>query len=265
MTSVGACVAVITTAARQQTTYRAELLSRAVTMAIFMAVFMALWSTAFRTTGDTVISGFTFPMMIWYLIMTETVVLSTSRIFLEISESVKSGELAYSLVRPISYPLLAIMESLGNSLPRFATNLITGVIVVWPIVGTIAGSVEGLGAFLVVAVLGLVLDALVALIIGLSAFWIEDVTPVSWIYQKLLFTVGGMFVPLDFFPSWLRNVVDYLPFRLIVYAPAKMFVAFDFAAFSRTLLHMGIYLVIFGALVAAVWRAAKRRMVIQGG
>lgn len=234
-------------------------------MAIFMAVFMALWSTAFKTSGSDVISGFSFRMMIWYLIMTETVVLSTSRIFLDISESVKSGELAYSLVRPISYPILQVMQSLGNSLPRFLTNLITGVAVVWPILGAVAGSFEGLCAFLVLAFLGLLLDALIALLIGLTAFWIEDVTPVSWIYQKLLFTVGGMFVPLDLFPAWLRSIVDYLPFRLIVYAPAKMFVAFSLGSFCAALLQVCIYVVVFSVVLLAVWQAAKRRMVIQGG
>jgi ABC-2 type transport system permease protein len=257
--------ALISTAARQQTTYRAELFSRVVSMAIFMAVFMALWSTAFRTSGNQVISGFSFQMMIWYLIMTETMVLSTSRIFLEISESVKNGELAYSLVRPVSYPVLQVMQSLGNSVPRFLTNLTTGVAVVWPVLGTVAGSIEGFCAFLVLAIFGLLLDALLALLIGLTAFWIEDVTPVYWIYQKLLFTVGGMLVPLDFFPEWLRGVVDHLPFRLVVYAPAKMFVAFDFGAFCKTVAQDCIYVAIISFVLWAVWQAARRRMVIQGG
>ena len=88
-------------AARQQWAYRGELLMRSVSMVLFMGVFMALWSTAFAVRGGEALAGYTLVDIVWYLAMTETVTLSSSRAFIAISEAVKSGDLAYTHPLPL--------------------------------------------------------------------------------------------------------------------------------------------------------------------
>ena len=75
---------VMRTAARQQWVYRAELAMRAVQMVLFMGVFMALWTSAFAVSGRAELSGYSLADMVWYLAMTETITLSSSRVFVEI-------------------------------------------------------------------------------------------------------------------------------------------------------------------------------------
>ena len=269
---------VLRVAARQQRVYQAEVIARAIQMALFMGVFMALWSTAFGASGKAELAGYSLAGIVWYLAMTETVILSTSRIFMEISEAVKAGDLAYTLARPLSYPFFQVANSLGNSVPRFLLNLLTAAVVVSLGMGrlplTSAGSVQALGgagslpgliAFLGMAALALLLDALIAVLIGLAAFWLEETDPLFWIYQKLLFTIGGMFLPLEMFPGWLRSAVGWLPFQFITYAPARAFVAFDpdfvlWAVFGQV-----AYIVLLSALVVLVWQRAQRRLVVHGG
>lgn len=251
--------------ARQQWAYRAELALRSISMVLFMGIFIALWRTAYAATGIEHLAGYTLPAMIWYLGMAETLTLSTSRIFNDISEDVKSGQLAYTLTRPIPYPLFQVAQSLGDSALRFGFNFLTAVIVVTLGAGQVVGSPAGLAAFLALAALGLVLDALMAVLIGLTAFWIEEVMPVYLIYQKLIFSIGGLFLPLEVLPAWLARLSRALPFQLIAYAPARAFVAFDAGFVGRTLaLQLG-YIVVLLLLVGGVWRIAQRRMVIQGG
>ena len=264
---------VLSTAARQQWVYRAELGMRAISMVLFMGVFMALWTTAFGVSGQTELEGYSLVAMVWYLAMTETITLSTSRVFLEISEAVKTGDLAYTLARPLSYPFYQVANSLGNSAPRFLINLLTAAAVVGLGMGRVpvlsgaegAGSLPGLAAFLGMAALALLLDALISVLIGLTAFWIEEVTPVFWIYQKLLFTIGGMFLPLEMFPDWLRQVTKWLPFQFITYAPARAFVAFEPGFVLRAVAGQAAYVAVLAALVALVWRRAQRRLVVHGG
>ncbi len=268
---------VLWTAARQQLAYRAELGMRAIQMVLFMGVFMALWTTAFSVSGRADLEGYRLAEMVWYLAMTETITLSSSRVFVEISEAVKTGSLAYTLARPLSYPFFQVANSLGNSAPRFALNLLTAAAVVGlgirqvPVLassaplGKGAGSLPGLAAFLGMAALALLLDSLVAVLIGLLAFWIEEVTPVFWIYQKLLFTVGGLFLPLEMFPDWLRRVSAWLPFQFITYVPARAFVAFEPGFVLRAVAGQVTYVAILAALVVLVWRRAQRRLVVHGG
>ncbi len=256
---------VLLTAARQQWVYRAELGMRAVQMALFMSVFMALWSTAFGISGQTEMEGFSLAEMVWYLAMTETITLSSARIFAEISEDVKAGNLAYTLARPLSYPAYQVANSLGNSAPRFLLNLLTAALVVGLGTRQIAGSPVSLLAFLGLAALAMLLDALIAVLIGLLAFWIEEVLPAFWIYQKMLFTVGGLFLPLELFPDWLRRIAQWLPFQFITYVPARTFVAFEPSFVLRAAGGQLAYVAVLGGLVALVWRRAQRRLVVHGG
>jgi len=269
------------TSARQQWVYRTELVARAIQMILFMGVFMALWSTAFGVSGRAELEGYTLAQMVWYLAMTETVALSTSRIFIEISEKVKAGDLAYTLARPLSYPFFQVANSLGNSAPRFLLNLLTAAAVVGlgmrqgPVLSPSAslgitsvegaGSLPGLATFLGMAALALLLDAFLAVLIGLLAFWLEEVTPVFWIYQKLLFTVGGLFLPLEMFPEQLQQVARWLPFQFITYAPARAFVAFEPDFVLQAVTGQVGYIAVLSALVALVWRRAQQRLVVHGG
>jgi ABC-2 type transport system permease protein len=115
------------------------------------------------------------------------------------------------------------------------------------------------------ALLALVLDALFAVLIGLSAFWMEETMPLYLIYQKLLFSVGGLFLPLEVFPGWLQQVARWLPFQLITYAPARAFVAFDAGEAGAALLAQLLYIILLSGVVTLVWAFARRRMVVHGG
>ena len=256
---------ILRTAARQQWVYRAEMAMRVIQMALFMGVFMALWATAFGVSGQAELAGYTMVEMVWYLAMTETITLSGSRIFTEISEAVKAGDLAYTLARPLSYPWYQVANSLGGSAPRLLINLLAATAVVGIGMREAAGSLPGLLAFLGMAALALLLDALIAVLIGLLAFWIEEVMPAFWIYQKLLFTVGGLFLPLEMFPDWLRRVAEWLPFQFITYVPARAFVDFDTEFVLRAVAGQVIYIAVFAALMMLVWRRAQRRLVVHGG
>jgi len=256
---------VLRTAARQQWVYRAEMAMRAVQMVLFMGIFVALWSTAFGVSGRAELAGYSLAEVVWYLAMTETIALSTSRVFVEISEAVRAGGVAYQLARPLSYPLYQVANSLGNSTPRFALNLLTATAVAGLGTGQWPGSLRGILAFVGMAALALLLDSLIAVLIGLLAFWIEEVTPAFWIYQKLLFTVGGLFLPLEMFPQWLRRLTRWLPFQFITYAPARAFVDFEPGFVLRAAAGQAIYVTVLSALVALAWGRARRRLVIHGG
>jgi ABC-2 type transport system permease protein len=210
-------------------------------------------------------AGYSLADIVWYLAMTETITLSGSRIFSQISEDVRSGDIAYTLTRPMSYPLVQVAQSLGNSGPRFVLNLVTGCLVAAVGSGQLAGSLGGAAAFLVLGALALVMDALVGVLIGLLSFWIEEVTPAYWIYQKLLFTVGGLFLPIEMFPAALRRLAQWLPFHYIAYAPARAFVAFDAGFALNALSGQLTYIAGLLILIFIAWGRARRRLTVHGG
>jgi ABC-2 type transport system permease protein len=117
----------------------------------------------------------------------------------------------------------------------------------------------------VLGLLSLLLDAGISVLIGLCAFALEEVSPVDWIYQKLVFTIGGMFIPLDIFPDWLRAIADWLPFKYLVYAPARTFVRFDAGFFSESLAGVSLYILLVFALLTLLYARGARRLAVNGG
>jgi ABC-2 type transport system permease protein len=77
--------------------------------------------------------------------------------------------------------------------------------------------------------------------------------------------VGGLFLPLEFFPRALREVVRWLPFQFVTYAPARAFVKFDLAFVAQALAGQVAYIALFAGIVSAVWWRARRRLVVHGG
>src|SRR5262245_37319895 len=57
--------------------------------------------------------------------------------------------------------------------------------------------------------------------IGLLAFWLEDVSPVYWVWQKLLFMLGGLMLPLELYPHVVQRAALFTPFPAMLALPAS--------------------------------------------
>jgi ABC-2 type transport system permease protein len=103
------------------------------------------------------------------------------------------------------------------------------------------------------------------LIIGLLAFYIEEVSPVYWIYQKFVFILGGMLIPLDFFPVWLRNIVRFLPMAYISYFPARLCTNFNGILYLKGFAMQITYILLFIILLSFLFSRGKKRLQVHGG
>jgi ABC-2 type transport system permease protein len=101
--------------------------------------------------------------------------------------------------------------------------------------------------------------------IALSAFWVEETRGLEFVYNKFLFTVGGMLMPIELFPEALQHVVRWLPLQGVVYAPAKTAVAFDSVDLPSLLLMQAGWIVVFGLIAAAVYRRGVKKLNVNGG
>ena len=206
-------------------------------MVVIMVTFVQLWSTTFAATGQSVIDGFSVSDLVWYLVITEVVALSPPRIAQTVDTQVRTGDIAYALARPYSLPLYHVAWYWGDTLVRMPVNALVGGAVAFLAVGPPPTSVGAIFATLVLWIGGITLKALIEMLIGLSAFWVEDTAPIEWIYAKLLYTIGGLLLPLDLFPGWLAAISRSLPFAAIMYAPARAFVDFSWPLFGNHARH----------------------------
>jgi ABC-2 type transport system permease protein len=244
--------------------YPGELVGRSLVIIPFMWIFYQLWNVTFSAAGTESISGLTLRDTLWYLMLAETVELSRPQLARNISENVKDGSIAYLLNKPYDFLLYQFSTSMGETLFRAVTNAFFGGAVVWWMVGP----PPHFSGFLIVipALIGAwTLNFCATAMIGLAAFVTEDVSAFTWIYQKFAFILGGLLIPLDFYPAWLQSIAKALPFSSMVYGPARLFVNPTPDQFANVILMQSVWILVLGALLTVIYRRGLAYLTVNGG
>ncbi len=257
--------AITLTNLQNQLAYVWDVAGRSAMIIFFMFIFVQLWTAVYQSQDATEIAGLTLANTIWYFLIAEVMELGKPRHDIRIAEEVKDGSIAYTMVRPYNYLAYQFANGMGEAGVRMLLVFLLGVPVVIYYAGLPTVALRHLPAVLLVVALAVLLDFFVYSIIGLLAFVTEDIFSFRLIYQKLVFILGGLMIPIDFLPDWLQRIARVLPFSLTTYAPAKLFVAFDAAQFRQIVVTQLIWLVIIGIILYRQYRWAVRRLVVNGG
>jgi ABC-2 type transport system permease protein len=204
-------------------------------------------------------------MMVWYLVMTEAIVVAQGKIAIEIGKEVVSGEIANYLNKPYEYMLYKYFSTIGASIATFSLIIIAGGIAASIMVGPLQISLTTIPFILFSSLLGITLNFIMMYTLGIFALWMEDSKALDFIYQKLLFTVGGMLAPLDIFPAWFSSISILLPFSYVAYAPAKLFVSFTFEKFIQIIPIQIFWIIVTFLAATLVFKILSRRVSINGG
>lgn len=257
--------AITLTNLQNQLAYVWDAASRAFFIVIILFIFVHLWSAVYETQGTAEIAGLTLANTIWYFLIAEVMELGKTRHDVAITEEVKDGSIAYTLIRPYNYLAYHFFNGFGEAAVKMALIFILGSPVALYYAGRPTIAWSHIPAVLLVMLLAVLIDFFVLSMIGLLAFVTEDTASFRLIYQKLVFILGGLLIPLDFLPGWIQTVARVLPFNLTTYAPAKLFVAFTWTQFWQILALQLLWLLIIGLGLFWQYRWATRRLVINGG
>lgn len=240
-------------------------LSKNIFFIFIMFIYLMLWKTIYSEKGATV-GGLSLNAMIWYLVVTELVTLSRTDIHLQINEDVKSGNIAYLLNKPYNYVLYCFSYFIGEVGVKLLTNGIIGLAIGMIYVGPLENfNFLHLPFIFLSLILGCFINFFIYITLALSSFWFEDNNAFFWIYSKLVFTLGGMLMPIELFPQWLKSISQYLPFAYVTYVPAKLAVNFSFIDFYRGFGIQILYLGLFSLLAMTLYRKGVKNLNVNGG
>jgi len=231
-----------------------------------LTAFFALLLILFYDAAGTIeFGGLTWAMLVWYIFAVQFSSGPASMFVRTVTLQVNSGEIITRMSRPSNYALASFWEHVGTIIPSSLARLLF----IIPIAGMIAGfailSPLSVVAFLVCCALAIVLDYVISLCIGLIAFWTEDARPYRWVYSKIIFIIGGTFFPLDIYPEAIRNVVKWLPPAFLAYHPAMALVKPTTEGIITAIFGAVAWIGIFAIIASIVWRAAVKRVEVNGG
>jgi ABC-2 type transport system permease protein len=234
---------------------------------IFLVIVIIIFSFIYKTLlgQNENFASFTLPMLLYYLAITESIEMSKVLVNNKISEEIKSGTVAYILLRPISYISFHISSALGEILIKQFVTMIIGFLCAFVVSGF-----QTIKFWMVIASLpaiygAILLNLFFMVLIGMFAFYIEETRPIYWIYQKFIFILGGLFVPLEFFPPIVLKIFRFFPFTYMNYFAAKMSVMFDLKQYLLGFSIQVAYILIVYSLSIILYSKGIKRVSIQGG
>lgn len=184
----------------------------------------------------------------------------------ELTERIRSGKVAFDLLRPLDPHAFWFSRVLAG---RLAPALLRALPIL--VLATVMGWLRWpgplvLGAWLISMGCALLLSAAMVTAMTLSAFWTISGQGVVHLMAALSMLLSGLIVPLPLFPDSLQPLLDFLPFRGLVDIPFRVFTGHirpdALPALLGHQLGWTVALVLIGRLTV---QRALRRVVIQGG
>ncbi len=224
------------------------------------AVLAGVWRVAADVNGG-VIVGYSAIALVWYIATSEAATVSLpQRLIDDIGTDIGSGAFTIELLRPASALAIRVATSIGDVLPRLAVCAVGGVGFAWLTAGA-PPRPAALALALPSLVLAVTLNICAQHAFASAAFWVLDAKGTWFLYQKLVFVLGGMLLPLEVLPSGMEQVARWLPFASMAYAPARL--ASGHLEPELLAIQFG-WLVVIAAVAVRSFASGERHLIASG-
>lgn len=254
-------VVTLQTSMRQTFAQRGGLIVAGGFYLLVTAVLAGIWRIA-ALSHDNNIAGYSAVAITWYISMSEAVTIPLKmRMIADLGDDISSGAVATELLRPVSVVGVRITTEIGRSIPKLLLCLGLG----GALAAFTGGAPESWSALAIAvpsALLAIACNIFAQHAFAAAAFWLRDAGSAWFLYQKLVFILGGMLIPLQAMPGWLQSVTRLLPFRSMAYAPARLASGhFEPLLLVEQLVWCGA----LAALASFVFASGERRLQVVGG
>ncbi len=248
----------------REATYRMEVFTEVGSLIVRVYLMRSIWTALYAQNA----APMNLPLhsMITYatvaLLMSLILEVDGTRL---IRERIREGTIATDLMKPIIVPFYFFSDGAGQTVLH-ALLVIPSILFALLLVHVDVPPLPALGMFFVTFSLGYLVNFFLNFLMNAIAFWTLETFAAQLIVRWVSDLLSGQIIPLTFFPGILGRIVFSLPFAAIYSTPLLIYVGMIKPAdYGRYLLIQILWLVLFAALAWIVWRAAARRVVIQGG
>jgi len=218
----------------------------------------------------------TFPMdfsrMVSYIWVRQSFIVLFRVVFAdgEIYSAIRSGEVAYDLVRPVDLYGRWFCQSASNRLSFALVNclpvLLLGMIIPRPFRLTLPRSALQPALFMLSALLAFGVTVAMAMLMYISLFYLISQRGIRIIVTAVTDFFSGGVIPLPFFPEQVLRVVRVLPFAAMQNMPLQIFCGNVVGADAvKGIMFQMFWLTVLVVVGRAAMRIATKRVIVQGG
>ena len=238
---------------------------------ILVFVLFYIWKAVYASSPSDMINGFTFVDMISYLFISNITALATGNgADFSVGDEVRTGDIAMSLIKPISYRGRILASELGGT--SYAALLCA--LPIWIGFSIYMHSVHAVGMpgimnilfYILSLVLGYGILFLFNFMFGLSAFFVTYIWGFIFVKGTIVRFFSGQLTPLAFFPSVVQRIFNFLPFSSMLYTPSMIYLGkYSTTEMFKMLGLQALWLIIMIVLSNLLWKKAMKKITIMGG
>jgi ABC-2 type transport system permease protein len=187
-------------------------------------------------------------------------VFSAGTLYRSVEGQITSGDVERALVRPVPYAIATLAEWAGSAALHLLTIGACGLAFTTWLTGSMPITPATALPLLVSGALAGTIVLLFQLQLGYAAAWMGTSAPLFWIWQKLLFVLGGLLIPLTLYPAPLQAVAESSPFAAMLFVPGSLVLGPDAMSNAAGLGLQTIWLVLMIVATVFVDRAASARL-----
>jgi ABC-2 type transport system permease protein len=251
---------------RRQAIYRwaniAGLLTNIFFASIFTYVLIALYHARPVVTGYDLQDTLRYTWLIQSMIM-----VVTQFSWFELMMTIRSGDVVSDLSKPCDFCWYWFSREIGRSfyylLYRGLPTYLAGMLLFG--LG-IPGEWHSWLLYLLVFPFAVLLGIAYRFLYNIVAFWLMEARAIVAFATNMALFFSGSFIPIPFFPPWLRSLSAWLPFNGLMNLPVQILLGKVSGGDVWQAIGIQIFwlvvLVLVGRLLTS---AATRRVVVQGG
>jgi ABC-2 type transport system permease protein len=257
---------IIQTLVKDRMQYPGRLIADTGAMIARCGLLLFLYSYVYKLNGGT-INGTGFVVTAWSIFFYFCFsVLRLRDISKAIMQDVQTGNIETLFSKPISYLAYRSWWQIGSGLYSFIVSALLGGVLLFLIIGIPSTMSTGFfAATLVGALIGACTLCLILYsVIGMLAFWIEDINPVFWVVDKTVMILGGSYLPVALFPSFMYKLALYTPFGAAQLVTRTVYETWK----TEWALSFGVqvfWIAVLGVLLYFMFAWARQKVSVNGG
>lgn len=256
----------ISKAFQRSLTYRLEYYVGLVNAFLYIFIFTSVWKTVARESPGA-LGGWSEGKLIQYAVLSTLIKVSFGRNENLIQNKIKSGDIIYDILKPFSFVVMALSDSIGISLFQLFARAIPLLVFSMLFFGFIP-DVTWITflKFLPVYLMSFIIYISIGSLISSLAFFFTEIFSFMILYFALVSLMSGAILPLTFFPDFMVEIISWTPFPYLFFYPTSVLLNTPSnLAYDELIFRYLVHVVSMIGLSFAVYYSGIKRLEIAGG
>lgn len=261
------CKKILSVSFKEKTIFRFDYIVSTIFSFLYIVLKVYMWKGLYGINGEAVNGIILNDMIIYSILASFTEGVTRTSVMNDLNSSVLNGSISLNLLLPIGLKKYMFINSVTKNFFQTIYRVIPSVLAAMIFFEfKMEIQFSNLIIYIFSVAMGIVINFLYNFLFGSSVIWFRNAFFLNNINSILSNLFSGALVPLWFFPSGLKVLSDFLPFRYIVFEPISILLNTKEPNDILFVLGMQLlWIIILLCVVTLVWNRGRHKIMIQGG